>query len=167
MSILYLSHTIQEVASKLISSSVNVDEDGNPLNPLDAHFRSLGLTSMSPVARNGSEFMALSRYITDTHGQTHLFKASVLHAFRVERETETSAYLAKGYDKLAPGDRMLLWHGSRTTNFAGKKICETHRRPWTHDFISGILKQGLRVAPPEAPVSGMRSKFVYPMSTAY
>jgi len=29
---------------------------------------------------------------------------------------------------------MLLWHGSRTTNFAG------------------ILSQGLRIAPPEAPV---------------
>lgn len=29
----------------------------------------------------------------------------------------------------------LLWHGSRTTNFVG------------------ILKQGLRIAPPEAPVS--------------
>ena len=31
-------------------------------------------------------------------------------------------------------NRMLLWHGSRTTNFAG------------------ILSQGLRIAPPEAPV---------------
>lgn len=31
---------------------------------------------------------------------------------------------------------MLLWHGSRTTNFAG------------------IMSQGLRIAPPEAPNSG-------------
>jgi poly [ADP-ribose] polymerase len=31
---------------------------------------------------------------------------------------------------------MLLWHGSRITNFVG------------------ILSQGLRIAPPEAPVSG-------------
>ena len=31
-------------------------------------------------------------------------------------------------------NRMLLWHGSRTTNYAG------------------ILSQGLRIAPPEAPV---------------
>ena len=34
------------------------------------------------------------------------------------------------------GNRMLLWHGSRTTNYAG------------------ILSQGLRIAPPEAPVTG-------------
>jgi poly [ADP-ribose] polymerase len=34
------------------------------------------------------------------------------------------------------GNRMLLWHGSRLTNFVG------------------IISQGLRIAPPEAPVTG-------------
>ncbi|KAG1757989.1 poly polymerase catalytic domain-containing protein [Suillus lakei] len=120
-------------AHQLITSSIN-----------DAHFRSLGLNSMNPVARNSSEFKALARYISDTHGQTHYFRSEVVHAFRVEREAETSAWLAMGYDKLPAGDRMLLWHGSRTTNFAG------------------ILKQGLRIAPPEAPVTGyMFGKGVY------
>jgi len=39
---------------------------------------------------------------------------------------------------------MLLWHGSRITNFAG------------------ILSQGLRIAPPEAPVTGyMFGKGIY------
>lgn len=133
-----------EIAHKLITTSINVDDDGKPLNPLDAHFRSLGLNSMDPVAQNSSEFEALARYISDTHGQTHHFKSEIVHAFRVEREAETSAWLAKGYDKLPAGDRMLLWHGSRTTNFAG------------------ILKQGLRIAPPEAPVTGyMFGKGVY------
>ena len=33
-------------------------------------------------------------------------------------------------------NRMLLWHGSRLTNWVG------------------ILSQGLRIAPPEAPVTG-------------
>ena len=41
-------------------------------------------------------------------------------------------------------NRYLLWHGSRTTNFAG------------------ILSQGLRIAPPEAPSTGyMFGKGVY------
>jgi len=41
-------------------------------------------------------------------------------------------------------DRMLLWHGSRTTNFAG------------------IISQGLKIAPPEAPVTGyMFGKGIY------
>ena len=42
------------------------------------------------------------------------------------------------------GNRMLLWHGSRLTNYVG------------------ILSQGLRIAPPEAPVTGyMFGKGVY------
>lgn len=46
------------------------------------------------------------------------------------------------YEKLR--NRKLLWHGSRTTNFAS------------------ILSQGLRIAPPEAPITGaMFGKGVY------
>ena len=48
---------------------------------------------------------------------------------------------------LPPGprqNRMLLWHGSRLTNWVG------------------ILSKGLRIAPPEAPVTGyMFGKGVY------
>lgn len=48
------------------------------------------------------------------------------------------------YATLPNSNRRLLWHGSRSTNFGG------------------ILSQGLRIAPPEAPVSGyMFGKGVY------
>lgn len=50
--------------------------------------------------------------------------------FKIEREGESQRY--KPFKELH--NRRLLWHGSRTTNFAG------------------ILSQGLRIAPPEAPV---------------
>ena len=44
----------------------------------------------------------------------------------------------------ATSNRQLLWHGSRLTNWVG------------------ILSQGLRIAPPEAPVTGyMFGKGVY------
>lgn len=39
-------------------------------------------------------------------------------------------------------DRQLLWHGSRLTNWVG------------------ILSQGLRIAPPEAPVTGYMVRIV-------
>ncbi|KAK8711638.1 hypothetical protein V6N13_146913 [Hibiscus sabdariffa] len=61
--------------------------------------------------------------------------------FSLEREGE--------FDKFAPyreklSNKMLLWHGSRLTNFVG------------------ILSQGLRIAPPEAPAAGyMFGKGVY------
>ncbi|CAF3086119.1 unnamed protein product [Rotaria sp. Silwood2] len=51
------------------------------------------------------------------------------HIFKVERDNENQAFKDVG-------NKMLLWHGSRLTNFAG------------------IMSQGLRIAPPEAPVTG-------------
>ena len=47
--------------------------------------------------------------------------------FEVEKENEKELFNDLG-------NKMLLWHGSRVTNFAG------------------IISQGLRIAPPEAPV---------------
>ncbi|KAI0369996.1 PARP-domain-containing protein [Pilatotrama ljubarskyi] len=134
-----------EVASKLISSTIPRDPAGHPVNPLDAHFRSLQLSKMETVARASAEFAALETYTRETHGATHRhYGVEVLNAFRVEREHETEAWMKAGLGDLPEGDRLLLWHGSRTTNFAG------------------ILKQGLRIAPPEAPVTGyMFGKGVY------
>ncbi|KAF8958954.1 poly polymerase catalytic domain-containing protein [Flammula alnicola] len=133
-----------EIASKLIASTVQSDEFGNPINPLDAHFRSLGLSSMDPIKKDTQEFQSLVAYARDTHGAIHRYNVTVRHAYRVERAGETEAWYAKGHEKLGDGERLLLWHGSRSTNFAG------------------ILKQGLRVAPPEAPVTGyMFGKGVY------
>ena len=134
-----------EVASKLIATSILTDDDGQPINPLDAHFRSLRLSSMTPISRKTKEFKGLERYPQDTHGATHShYKVQIQNAYRVERQDETDAWLKAGFDKTKDGDRLLLWHGSRTTNFAG------------------ILKQGLRIAPPEAPVTGyMFGKGVY------
>ncbi|KAJ7806141.1 poly polymerase catalytic domain-containing protein [Mycena olivaceomarginata] len=140
-----LPNTQQEIASKLIASNQDEDAEGNPVNPMDANFRSLGLSTMDPIQRTTDEFSVLEKYVRDTHGHTHgHIKASVLNAFRVERGAETAAFTEAGYDQMADGERLLLWHGSRSTNFAG------------------ILKQGLRIAPPEAPVTGyMFGKGVY------
>ncbi|KAH9947397.1 poly polymerase catalytic domain-containing protein [Amylocystis lapponica] len=134
-----------EVASKLIASTVPKDDAGQPLNPLDAHFRSLSLSTMDPVVPDSKEFAALQAYARDTHGATHQhYQVHIQHAYRIERQEETDAWMQGGFDRAADGDRLLLWHGSRTTNFAG------------------ILKQGLRIAPPEAPVTGyMFGKGVY------
>ena len=76
---------LQGVASKLIADSVPRDGDGNIINPLDAQFRSLQLTSMIPVNRDSSEFAALQAYARDTHGVTHGFRAQIECAFRVDR----------------------------------------------------------------------------------
>lgn len=51
----------------------------------------------------------------------------------MDRSGEADAY--KPFKSSLP-NKMLLWHGSRTSNYVG------------------ILSQGLRIAPPEAPVTG-------------
>lgn len=135
-----------EVAQEIIDADTHPkDANGDPINPLDLHFQSLDLKSMDPIASKSPEHQKLQEYVTGTHGFTHGgYNAEILQAFRVERHEEAARWTDAGHDKLAEGERLLLWHGSRSTNFAG------------------ILKQGLRIAPPEAPVTGyMFGKGVY------
>jgi len=73
------------------------------------------------------------RYVTETHGRTHKSRLGIRHVFTVNRRAER----APEYDLIDKvGNRHLLWHGSRVSNFIG------------------ILNQGLRIAPPEAPSTG-------------
>lgn len=134
-----------EIVSKLIASSTNADIDGVPINPLDAQFNSLRLSKMEPLARDSQEFITLEAYARDTHGATHShIHVKVQHIYRIERPGEQERWEQGGFHEVEDGERLLLWHGSRTTNFAG------------------ILSQGLRIAPPEAPVNGyMFGKGVY------
>lgn len=96
------------------------------------------------MASESTEFKELANYLIKSHGQTHYLKYKVEAIFRLERRGENTRFLQSPYAKIKNSNRRLLWHGSRTTNFGG------------------ILSQGLRIAPPEAPVSGyMFGKGVY------
>ncbi|KAF3296792.1 hypothetical protein TWF132_009302 [Orbilia oligospora] len=121
------------------------DEQGNRIHPLDKQFASLGLLETTPLEEDTKEYQYLRDYFHKTHGQTHYhIRAKVVHIFRIERKDERDTYAKESYDNFKSDNRRLLWHGSRATNFAG------------------ILSQGLRIAPPEAPVNGyMFGKGVY------
>ena len=108
--------------------------DADPVHPLDFRFNSLGMQEMTPLVQSSTEFAEVSQYLTRTCGETHYLNYEVRDIFRIERQGEFDRFQNSAYGTLA-GDRRLLWHGSRTTNFGG------------------ILSQGLRIAPPEAPVS--------------
>ena len=113
------------------------------MHPQDRQFQSLGMEEMTPLDRAGGEFTALANYLIGARGSTHSYSYKVQNIFRVERQGETSRFNASKFASI-PSDRRLLWHGSRCTNFGG------------------ILSQGLRIAPPEAPVSGyMFGKGIY------
>ena len=119
--------SLQEVASKLISATIPKDENGVPINPMDAHFKSLALTSMDPVARTTSEFATLADYVRYTHGQTHRMSVEILNAFRVERQAETDAWttaqeaFARAYLDQNPDRDALQKAFTESYNYA--KVC--------------------------------------------
>ncbi|XP_053602526.1 poly [ADP-ribose] polymerase [Plodia interpunctella] len=96
---------------------------------------------ITPLDRNSTEFKMIEEYAKNTHAETHSsYTLEIEEVFKVVRHGEDKRY--KPFKKLH--NRRLLWHGSRITNFAG------------------ILSQGLRIAPPEAPVTGyMFGKGIY------
>ncbi|XP_045493688.1 poly [ADP-ribose] polymerase-like [Colias croceus] len=123
-----------EIAYSLMQSDVN------STCPIEAHYKKLK-TDIEPIAKDSEEFKMINEYIKNTHGSTHsYYKLELQEVFKVVREGEEKRF--KPFRKLH--NRRLLWHGSRTTNYAG------------------ILSQGLRIAPPEAPVTGyMFGKGIY------
>ncbi|KAK3578700.1 hypothetical protein CHS0354_008557 [Potamilus streckersoni] len=109
-------------------------------DPVDAHYKKLN-TKIQELDKKSDEYKRLVEYVKNTHGKTHnMFDLDVLEIWNVDRQGELARY--KPFRDLH--NKQLLWHGSRTTNFAG------------------ILSQGLRIAPPEAPATGyMFGKGIY------
>lgn len=118
-------------------------KDKERTHELDRQFNSLGLQEMTIVEPKTAEYTELEAYLNGSRGQTHNFIYEVDNIFRIERPDEDKRR-SEAYGNIPNTNRRLLWHGSRSTNYGG------------------ILSQGLRIAPPEAPVSGyMFGKGVY------
>ncbi|XP_048499881.2 poly [ADP-ribose] polymerase 1 isoform X2 [Beta vulgaris subsp. vulgaris] len=124
-----------EIASRLVGFDVDSDD------PLDAKYKKLRC-DMAPLPHDSEDYQLIEKYLLTTHAPTHTdWRLELEEVFSLEREGEHDKF-ASQREKL--GNRMLLWHGSRLTNFVG------------------ILSQGLRIAPPEAPATGyMFGKGVY------
>lgn len=134
------SLTDMQAANEIMKRAEKKQKEAERMNELDRQFAGLGLDEMTPLDMSSDEFRGIAQYLTGSSGSTHNIKYHVQDIFRIERPGEASRFptIPK------KSDRRLLWHGSRTTNFGG------------------ILSQGLRIAPPEAPVSGyMFGKGVY------
>ncbi|KAF9877171.1 hypothetical protein CkaCkLH20_05437 [Colletotrichum karsti] len=128
---------------KVASDLMKVDRKLSDVHPADTQYRTLGMNEMTPLEHKSTEFDLLSRYLTGSKGSTHHVNYKVQQIFRIERNGELERFQKNKMPKVK-SDRRLLWHGSRVTNFGG------------------ILSQGLRIAPPEAPVTGyMFGKGIY------
>ncbi|XP_029970689.1 poly [ADP-ribose] polymerase 2 [Salarias fasciatus] len=122
-----------QIAVKMVQSSEDGDE-----HPADKQYQALRC-KLQPLDSSSSEFKMIEKYLQSTHAPTHSdYTMSVVDIFSVDRDGESASFLSQLHN------RTLLWHGSRLSNWAG------------------ILSQGLRVAPPEAPVTGyMFGKGIY------
>ncbi|KAI0020253.1 PARP-domain-containing protein [Xylariomycetidae sp. FL0641] len=128
--------TDMEVASTIMRNpGRDRARDAASLHKLDAHFANLGLAELAPLAPASREYRELQRYLLDSNAAGHGRRYRLQDIFRVERDGEGERF-ARSTRTLKDSKRLLLWHGSRTTNYGG------------------ILSQGLRIAPPEAPASG-------------
>uniref|UniRef100_A0A672PEC1 Poly [ADP-ribose] polymerase n=1 Tax=Sinocyclocheilus grahami TaxID=75366 RepID=A0A672PEC1_SINGR len=125
-----------EVAYSLLRGGV----EDNKKDPIDINYEKLK-TKIEVVEQSSSEAQLILQYLKNSHAATHnTYTLDVEEIFKIDREGESQRF--RPFKELQ--NRQLLWHGSRTTNYAG------------------ILSQGLRIAPPEAPVTGyMFGKGVY------
>lgn len=117
-----------EIAYSMLDESNNAIEGTE--HPIDVHYQKLKC-GLEPVDQNSEEFKIIEKYMIKTHAKTHdQYSLKLRELFKTTRDGEFDRF--KNFQSL--DNHQLLWHGSRTTNYAG------------------ILSQGLRIAPPEAPV---------------
>jgi len=123
---------------ELASRVIDTKGLGCDVHPVDARYAQLH-AKLTPIEKSSALHAMLEAYLANTHAATHnTYSVSLEQAFEIDREGEAAKFDS------AIGNRQLLWHGSRLSNWCG------------------ILSQGLRIAPPEAPVTGyMFGKGVY------
>ncbi|KAL4507012.1 hypothetical protein ABPG72_001805 [Tetrahymena utriculariae] len=125
-----------QIATKIIEDQSQA-KDGIMINLIQSKYEKLNCT-ITPLKDEKIQ-QNIQTYLENTHSYIHdRYTLEIEDIFEVERKGEKEQYMKHLNNK------MLLWHGSRLTNYVG------------------ILSQGLRIAPPEAPVNGyMFGKGVY------
>ena len=120
-----------KVATKIIEDNKQDSESKIILN----YYNQLHC-NIKHISKKDEIYSLLEKYLTVKLDQNSNYsyygnqKLKLLEAYEIKREGEEERYLKNLKNK------MLLWHGTRISNFVG------------------ILSQGLRIAPPEAPSSG-------------
>lgn len=112
-----------EIATKILEEKLDDD-----LDPFDSYYNKL-FCDIKHIPSEHSLHSVLRTYLENTSSDNTYQKLELLEAYEIRKHGEWENFNDVGNKKL-------LWHGSRITNYVG------------------ILSQGLRIAPPEAPSSG-------------
>lgn len=117
-----------EVANTIMKAT-DKSKDGASVSKLDQHFKDLKLKELTALDHKSQEYQELQKVLLNTSSDGHGLRYRLQDIFRIERPAEADRF-KKSVAKLKDRQTLLLWHGSRTTNYGG------------------ILSQGLRIAPP-------------------
>ncbi|KAJ3176269.1 Poly [ADP-ribose] polymerase 1 [Irineochytrium annulatum] len=132
-----------DVMSDINESMNYIHEDLLDLNGrarIDAIYQNLG-AKISVIPKHTPEYNLIERYVTRTATQT----PEIVNIFAVTRLEEVETFkdfvgagktIVEDNEGLRPSN-LLLWHGTRLLN------------------VAGILARGLKIAPPEAPSTGL------------
>ncbi|KAL8850724.1 MAG: hypothetical protein Q9221_004372 [Calogaya cf. arnoldii] len=122
-----------EVANTIMKTTQDKKKYVEAVNMLDKRFKELNMDEMTPLDHKSEKYKGLADYLIKSSGIIHGIKYRLEDIFRIQRAGEFDRYEKSEFAELHKSDKRLLWHG---TNFGG------------------ILSQGLRIAPTEAPVNG-------------
>ena len=115
-------------------------------NPVDVHYKALRC-DINKISKFCTEYNMICKAMKGTHAAGHnKYELKVLDVFEVNRKGSEFRHMPfrNAFEGKENGNCKMLWHGSRLSNFVG------------------ILSQGLRIAPPQAPKTGyMFGKGIY------
>lgn len=128
-----LLNTLKDVS---VTAKISKGDVDSSKDLMDQQYEKLNC-KIVPIDPKTEKFKFLQNYMNKSQGSTHS-SHTCIEIFEVSRQGEKERFAKK------VGNEQLLWHGSGYFNFGG------------------ILSQGLRIAPPEAPSTGyMFGKGVY------
>lgn len=106
---------------KIATEILKSNDEGNRY---DNNYKKLNRT-LKNVPKDSYTYRLIEKFMLTTHGHTHhQYNLELIDLLECETDYENDRFMKE------TGNRMLLWHGSRLTNYVG------------------ILSQGLRIAPP-------------------
>ena len=100
---------IEELRNMVITVKLLENSNANlNNNPLDNIYNDLN-TTIKPISNQSEIWKHIHDYMKNTHGKTHHFSTEILDIFEINRKNEN--------DLSNTGNNVLLWHGSKLTNF--------------------------------------------------
>ncbi|KAI6244160.1 Poly [ADP-ribose] polymerase [Aphelenchoides fujianensis] len=133
---LELLETLLEVETAVAKLSEKTEEK---LHPSDKNYQRLGC-AFTPLEKSHKTYKLIEQYLENTHGATHHLNLKLRNVFEIDRDGEADGFRADPAEP-PPAVARLASHVDPEVSVNEPKL------------ISGILNQGLRIAPPEAPCS--------------